>query len=178
MTAAENSGHRRRPLWQLVWPADVHILYRRRRQDMPAGLSRKLKAAEHEGIKIEYLVGPHKEIVSVKERSPGSACERMKLGDFDKSGRKRPISIQGSVFTVNVDTVIAAIGQVPDLSFVPKKSSIQVNNGIVLIWRKVAGPATDAQFYAGGDAVTGPDTVIGAIAAGHQAAKTSTRRSG
>jgi NADH-quinone oxidoreductase subunit F len=150
--------------------ADVTILYRRRRQDMPAAVE-EIEAAEHEGIKIEYLVAPTK-IVSVKGKVTGISCERMKLGDFDKSGRKRPISIQGSVFTVNVDTVIAAIGQVPDLSFVPKKSSIQVNKWDCFdLAEGSRSQTTDAQFYAGGDAVTGPDTVIGAIAAGHQAAK-------
>jgi len=150
--------------------ADVTILYRRLRQDMPAAVE-EIEAAEHEGIKIEYLVAPTK-IVSVKGKVTGISCERMKLGDFDKSGRKRPISIQGSVFTVNVDTVIAAIGQVPDLSFVPKKSSIRVNKWDCFdLAEDSKSRTTDDKFYAGGDAVTGPDTVIGAIAAGHQAAK-------
>jgi len=150
--------------------ADVTILYRRLRQDMPAAVE-EIEAAEHEGIKIEYLVAPTK-IVSVKGKVTGLSCERMKLGDFDKSGRKRPIPIKGSVFTLNFDTVIAAIGQVPDLSFVPKKSSIRVNKWDCFdLAEGSKSQTTDAQFYAGGDAVTGPDTVIGAIAAGHQAAK-------
>jgi NADH-quinone oxidoreductase subunit F len=149
---------------------DVTILYRRLRQDMPAAVE-EIEAAEHEGIKIEYLVAPTK-ILSVKGKVTGISCERMKLGDFDKSGRKRPIPIKGSVFTLNVNTVIAAIGQVPDLSFVPKKSSIRVNKWDCFDLAKGSkSQTTDAQFYAGGDAVTGPDTVIGAIAAGHQAAK-------
>jgi NADH-quinone oxidoreductase subunit F len=149
---------------------DVTILYRRLRQDMPAAVE-EIEAAEHEGIKIEYLVAPTK-ILSVKGKVTGISCERMKLGDFDKSGRKRPIPIKGSVFTLNVDTVIAAIGQVPDLSFVPKKSSIRVNKWDCFdLAEGSKSQTTDAQFYAGGDAVTGPDTVIGAIAAGHQAAK-------
>ncbi len=150
--------------------ADVTILYRRLRQDMPAAIE-EIEAAEHEGIKIEYLVAPTK-VVGAHGKITGITCERMKLGDFDKSGRKRPIAIQGSEFTLNVDAVIAAIGQVSDLSFVPKDGGVKVSkwNSIDLAWGSKSRTA-DAKFYAGGDAVTGPDTVIGAIAAGHQAAE-------
>ena len=149
--------------------AEVTILYRRLRQDMPAAVE-EIEAAEHEGIKIEYLVAPMK-IVSTDGKATGIRCERMTLGDFDKSGRKRPVPIKGSEFTLSVDAVIAAIGQVPDLSFVPKDSGVRVNKWDC--FDLAAGSrsrTTDDRFYAGGDAVTGPDTVIGAIAAGHQAA--------
>jgi NADH-quinone oxidoreductase subunit F len=150
--------------------ADVTILYRRLRQDMPAAIE-EIVAAEHEGIKIEYLVAPTK-VVGANGKVTGITCERMKLGDFDKSGRKRPLAIKGSEFTLSVDAVIAAIGQVPDLSFIPKESSVKVNkwDTFDLAWGSKSR-TTDARFYAGGDAVTGPDTVIGAIAAGHQAAE-------
>ena len=95
----------------------------------------------------------------------------MKLGDFDRSGRRRPIPIEGSEFTLSVDAVIAAIGQVPDLSFVPKDSGVSVNKWDCFDLAKGSkSRTTHARFYAGGDALTGPDTVIGAIAAGHQAA--------
>ena len=149
--------------------ADVTILYRRLRQDMPAAIE-EIEAAEHEGIKIEYLVAPTK-LVGTNGRVTGIMCERMKLGDFDRSGRKRPVPIAGSEFTLSVDAVIAAIGQVPDLSFVPGESGVSVNKWDC--FELAAGSksrTTHARFYAGGDAVTGPDTVIGAIAAGHQAA--------
>jgi NADH-quinone oxidoreductase subunit F len=150
--------------------ADVTILYRRLRQDMPAAVE-EIEAAEHEGIKIEYLVAPTK-IVSTGGKVTGISCERMKLGDFDKSGRKRPIPVKGSEFTLAVDAIIAAIGQVPDLSFVPKNSSVRVNKWDCFdLAEDSKSRTTDDKFYAGGDAVTGPDTVIGAIAAGHQAAK-------
>jgi NADH-quinone oxidoreductase subunit F len=149
--------------------ADVTILYRRLRQDMPAA-AEEIEAAEHEGIKIEYLVAPTK-IVSSDGKVTGISCERMKLGDFDKSGRKRPVAVKGSEFTLSVDAVIAAIGQVPDLSFVPKDSGVRVNKWDCFdLAEGSRSRTTDARFYAGGDAVTGPDTVIGAIAAGHQAA--------
>jgi NADPH-dependent glutamate synthase beta subunit-like oxidoreductase len=149
--------------------ADVTILYRRLRQDMPAAIE-EIEAAEHEGIRIEYLVAPIK-IVGTGEKVTGIMCERMKLGDFDRSGRKRPVSIEGSEFTLSVDAVIAAIGQVPDLSFVPRDSGVKVNKWDCFdLARGSKSRTTDPRFYAGGDAVTGPDTVIGAIAAGHQAA--------
>ena len=102
----------------------------------------------------------------------GIACQRMKLGEFDRSGRKKPIPIEGSEYTLGVDSVIAAIGQVPDLSFVPKESGVSVNKRDCFDLAKGSGSrTTNPKFYAGGDALTGPDTVIGAIAAGHQAAK-------
>lgn len=150
--------------------ADVTILYRRERKDMPAA-DEEIIAAKDEGIKIEYLVAPLK-IEAKGGKVSGITCERMKLGEFDRSGRKKPVAIPGSAFTLAVDAIVAAIGQAPDLTFVPKDSGISVNK-----WDSfdlAAGSksqTTDARFYAGGDAVTGPDTVIGAIAAGHQAAR-------
>ncbi len=149
--------------------ADVTILYRRLRQDMPAAIE-EIEAAEHEGIRIDYLVAPTK-LIGANGKVTGIMCERMKLGDFDRSGRKRPVPIAGSEFTLSVDAVIAAIGQVPDLSFVPKDSSVKVNKWDCFHLAKGSkSRTTNVRFYAGGDAVTGPDTVIGAIAAGHQAA--------
>jgi NADH-quinone oxidoreductase subunit F len=149
--------------------ADVTILYRRLRQDMPAAIE-EIEAAEHEGIRIEYLVAPTK-VVGSDGRVTGICCERMQLGDFDRSGRKRPVPISGSEFTLSVDAVIAAIGQVPDLSFVPSQSGVSVNKWDCFdLAEGSKSLTTHARFYAGGDAVTGPDTVIGAIAAGHQAA--------
>jgi NADH-quinone oxidoreductase subunit F len=136
---------------------------------MPAAIE-EIEAAEHEGIKIEYLVAPTK-VIGTNGKVTGISCERMRLGDFDKSGRKRPVTIPGSEFVLNIDAVISAIGQVPDLSFVPKDSSVKVNKWDCFdLARGSKSRTTDARFYAGGDAVTGPDTVIAAIAAGHQAA--------
>ncbi|MCK9391608.1 MAG: NADH-quinone oxidoreductase subunit NuoF [Syntrophales bacterium] len=150
--------------------ADVTILYRRERKDMPAA-SEEIIAAEDEGIKIEYLVAPLK-IEAKKGKVSGITCERMKLGEFDRSGRKKPVAIPGSAFTLAVDAIVASIGQVPDLAFVPKDSGVSVNRWDCFDLAKGSkSQTTDAKFYAGGDAVTGPDTVIGAIAAGHQAAR-------
>ncbi|MCX5829609.1 MAG: FAD-dependent oxidoreductase [Deltaproteobacteria bacterium] len=150
--------------------ADVTILYRRERKDMPAA-DEEIIAAEDEGIKIEYLVAPLK-IEAKDGKVSGITCERMKLGEFDRSGRKKPVAIPGSAFTLAMDAIVASIGQVPDLTFVPKDCGVSVNKWDCFDLAKGSkSQTTDARFYAGGDAVTGPDTVIGAIAAGHQAAR-------
>ncbi|MDO9585222.1 MAG: FAD-dependent oxidoreductase, partial [Syntrophales bacterium] len=149
--------------------ADVTILYRRERQDMPAAVE-EIVAAEEEGVKIEYLVAPLK-IMQQEGKTTGITCRRMKLGDFDGSGRKRPIPIDGSEFTLSADTVIASIGQTSDMIFVPQDIGITVNKlGRFDLAAGSLSLTTQARFYAGGDAVTGPDTVICAIAAGHRAA--------
>lgn len=149
--------------------ASVTILYRRLKQDMPAA-KEEIHAAEEEGIKVELLVAPLK-IEGTKGKVSSITCQRMKLGDFDKSGRKRPVPVEGSEFTLPVDAVIAAIGQVPDMSFVDKKSGVVVNKWDCYDVGKGYKSRTDnPRYFAGGDAVTGPDTVIAAIGAGHQAA--------
>lgn len=150
--------------------ADVTILYRRERKDMPAAVE-EIVAAEEEGIKIQYLVAPLR-IEAKDGKVNGIVCERMTLGEFDRSGRKKPVAIPGSAFTIAVDAVISAISQVPDLSFVPQDSGISINKWSSFdLATDSRSRTTHAKFYAGGDAVTGPDTVIAAIAAGHQAAR-------
>jgi NADPH-dependent glutamate synthase beta subunit-like oxidoreductase len=149
--------------------ADVTILYRRLKQDMPAA-AEEIHAAEEEGIKIELLVAPLK-ITGNAGQVSEIICQRMELGDFDNSGRKRPVAIKGSEFSLKVDTIISAIGQVPDMTFVSKESGIAVNKWDCFdIVKGSKTQTTNAQYYAGGDAVTGPDTVIAAIGAGHKAA--------
>jgi NADH-quinone oxidoreductase subunit F len=150
--------------------ADVTILYRRFRQDMPAA-EEEIEAAEHEGIKIEYLVAPLK-IIGDNGKVTGITCQRMEPGDFDRSGRKRPVPVKGSDFTLHVDAVVAAIGQAPDLSFVPEDSGVSVNKWECFDLEGTSkSQTTSEKFFAGGDAVTGPWTVVGAISAGHQAAE-------
>ncbi len=149
--------------------ANVTILYRRLRQDMPAA-QEEIKAAEEEGIKIEYLVAPLK-IEGTKEKVGSITCQRMVLGDFDSSGRKKPVAVAGSEFTLKVDSIIAAIGQIPDMSFIDKKTDIKINKWDCFdVGNDYKSRTPNPRYFAGGDAVTGPDTVIAAIAAGHQAA--------
>jgi NADH-quinone oxidoreductase subunit F len=149
--------------------ANVTILYRRLRQDMPAA-QEEIKAAEEEGIKIEYLIAPLK-IEGTKEKVSSITCQRMVLGDFDSSGRKKPAAVAGSEFTLKVDSIIAAIGQIPDMSFVDKKTGVKINKWDCFdVSNDYKSRTPNPRYFAGGDAVTGPDTVIAAIAAGHQAA--------
>jgi NADH-quinone oxidoreductase subunit F len=149
--------------------ADVTILYRRLKQDMPAA-AEEIKAAEEEGIKIDLLVAPLK-LDGSKGKVSSITCQRMKLGDFDNSGRKRPVAVEGSEFTLKVDAVIAAIGQVPDMSFIDAKRGVEINKWDCYSVGKVYKSGTaNPRYFAGGDAATGPDTVIAAIGAGHQAA--------
>ncbi|NLN39409.1 MAG: NADH-quinone oxidoreductase subunit NuoF [Smithella sp.] len=149
--------------------AEVTILYRRLRADMPAA-EEEIKAAEDEGIKIEYLVAPLK-IEGAKGKVQSITCQRMQLGDFDSSGRRRPVPVDGAEFTLNLDAVIAAIGQVPDMSFIDKKIGVEINKwDCYTVNKGYKSRTTNPRYFAGGDAETGPDTVIAAIAAGHQAA--------
>ncbi len=149
--------------------AEVTILYRRLKQDMPAA-PEEIKAAEEEGIRIEYLVAPLR-IEGSKGKVSAITCQRMKLGDFDAGGRKKPVPVEGAEFTLKIDSVIAAIGQVPDMSFMDPKSGVEINKwGCFNTGNIYKSRTANPKFFAGGDAVTGPDTVIAAIAAGHQAA--------
>lgn len=149
--------------------ADVTILYRRLKQDMPAA-QEEIKAAEKEGIKIDLLVAPLK-IDGTKGKVSSITCQRMKLGDFDNSGRKRPVPVEGSEFTLKIDAVIAAIGQAPDMSFMDAKRGVEINKWDCFnVGKAYKSGTANPRYFAGGDAVTGPDTVIAAIAAGHQAA--------
>jgi NADH-quinone oxidoreductase subunit F len=150
---------------------DVHILYRRERRDMPA-LDEEIEAAEQEGIHVECLTAPNK-VLSQNGNVTGLECVRMELKGFDASGRRTPSPLAGSEYTLAVDTVIEAIGQRPDTSFI--KDGVKVGKGGTI----VADPRTLATdkpgIFAGGDAVTGPKTVIWAVAAGQRAA-TSIKR--
>ena len=146
--------------------ADVTIYYRRTRKEMPA-FPEEVEAALEEGIKIEFLTTP----VSFKGNGRVSKMEliRMELGEPDESGRRRPIPIEGSNYEVDVDSVILAIGQVPD-SEVFAKFGIDLNrNGTVRIDPETLMTSREGVF-AGGDAVTGPSTIVEAIGWGRRAA--------
>lgn len=139
------------------------ILYRRTQDEMPAS-EEEIQEALEEGVSIEYLVSPkdvHRENGFLRLR-----CTRMQLGAMDSSGRRRPEPIPDSEFEKDYDTIIAAIGQVPEY---PESFELAVERGIIQadpynLETNVTG------VFAGGDAVTGPASVIEAIAAGKQAA--------
>jgi len=146
---------------------EVSIVYRRSREEMPAAVE-EIEEAEHEGVKITYLAAPTKIIGDNKVKA--LECQLMMLGEFDASGRRRPLPIEGSEFTLNVDTVIAAIGQSPDLSFLPPDNGFEITRGQTFVVDPVTLATNKPSIFAGGDAVTGPATVIEAMAAGERAA--------
>jgi len=147
---------------------EVSIIYRRSRQEMPAS-DEEIAEAEHEGVKIQYLVTPVR-ILGRDGRVSGMECIRMELGAPDVSGRRRPIAIEGSQFTIDLDTVILAVGQSPDLALFSKDSGFQVSpRGTLAVDGKSLATSMPGVF-AGGDAVLGPATVVQAMAAGHRAA--------
>ena len=146
--------------------ADVTLVYRRSKEEMPA-YQEEVKAAEKEGIAIKFLAMPAK-ITGTNGRVTGLDCLRTALGAPDESGRRRPEAIAGSAVTLAVDTVIAAIGEVPDLAFLG--SAFEKETGTFLKAHPNSCATARSGIFAGGDVVTGPGTVIEAIAAGRKAA--------
>jgi len=148
------------------------ILYRRSREEMPAS-KEEVHAAEMEGVKLTFLVAP-KRIIAEKGRISKVECIRMELGPPDASGRRRPIPIEGSEFTIEVDNLIAAIGQTPDLEFV-KEIGLELSPAGTLKVDEATLATNLEGVFAGGDVVTGPATVIDAMAAGRKAAQSIDR---
>ncbi|MBN1136339.1 MAG: FAD-dependent oxidoreductase, partial [Anaerolineae bacterium] len=147
----------------------VTIVYRRSRAEMPAS-AWEVEDAEEEGIQIQFLANPIR-VVGQGGQVTGLECVRMELGEPDASGRRRPVPIPGSEFVLDVDMVIPAIGQAPELGFMGRDGALGVTRRGTLD----ADPATLATalpgVFAGGDAVSGPATAIEAIAAGKRAAE-------
>ncbi|MEN6448721.1 MAG: NADH-quinone oxidoreductase subunit NuoF [Syntrophaceae bacterium] len=148
---------------------DVTILYRRERKDMPAW-ENEIVAAEHEGVKIEYLVAPIK-LIGKDDKVTGVQCQRMKLGQFDRSGRRKPIPIEGSEFVLSIDTIVPAISQNADTSFLADGSGVEKDKwgGVKVFGRAKVNTTADGVLIAG-DVAVGPATVVEAIAMGHSAA--------
>jgi len=150
--------------------ADVCLLYRRSREELPAR-QEEIENAEEEGLVCRFLAAPLRFIGDEKGWVKAIDCQCMELGPPDQSGRRRPIPIKGSEFTMETDTVIIAIGQTPNpiiqrttkgLEVNPKHGTIPVNEN---------GKTNLEGVYAGGDVVTGAATVISAMGAGKTAAK-------
>ncbi len=145
---------------------EVMILYRRSRNEMPA-LPEEIEAAEAEGIKLYFLVAP-KQIIGDEGKVKAVEFLRMQLGEPDTSGRRRPVPIQGTEHTYGVDTVIAAIGQLAEISCLPS----------VLLGERTRTISVDSltmetnvsDVFAGGDIATGPASIIEAISAGRRVA--------
>ncbi len=147
---------------------EVHILYRRTKKEMPAS-PWEIDAAEHEGIKIQYLVAPI-EVMGENGRMTGLKCLRMQLGEPDASGRRRPVPIEGSEFVVEGETLIPAIGQRPDLSFVPEGNDLEITRWSTFAVDQETFATNVPGVFCAGDVETGPDIAIRACAGGRKAA--------
>ena len=147
---------------------EVTLLYRRSREEMPA-LPSEVEEAEKDGVKIEILVAP-KQIIGQNGKVASIECLRMKLGEPDETGRRRPVSIAGSEHKYEVDMVIPALGQLAEASCIPKslldeKARIPtVTTDPLTLETKVQG------IFAGGDIATGPASIIEAVGQGKLAA--------
>ena len=142
----------------------VQIFYRRSREEMPA-FPDEVEEALREGVQIHFLASPAK-ISGDGRRATGIACVQMRLGDADESGRRRPIAIEGSPFEVASDVIVAAVGEFPDLTFLPPEIPIQGERVDI----NEMGFAHAPGIFAGGDAALADHTVAVAIGSGKKAA--------
>jgi heterodisulfide reductase subunit A2 len=148
---------------------EVRLLYRRTREEMPA-IGAEIEAAKHEGVDLQFLVNPVEMRAGPSGRLTRVRCQRMQLGEPDEGGRRRPMPIEGEYVDFETDQVILAISQLPDLDFLVKDKDFDLTRWATL----KADPYTCATgkrgVFAAGDAVSGPSTVVEAMASGRQAA--------
>ncbi|OIP26051.1 MAG: hydrogenase [Dehalococcoidia bacterium CG2_30_46_9] len=147
---------------------EVSIFYRRSREEMPV-TEVEYNEALAEGVQVNFLVSPTR-IVSDKWKIAGLQCTHMRLGEPDDSGRRRPVPVSGSEFFADADTVIAAVGQAPDLSFLPPDSALERTRWERLVVDDNRLATNVPGVFAGGDFVFGPGMVVEAIAAGRRGA--------
>lgn len=147
---------------------EVILLYRRTRNEMPANKV-EIDEAEEEGVKMEFLSAPVK--VNAKDgRMTSLECVRMELGEPDQSGRRRPVKIEDSEYTLEADWVISAIGQDTDLDGLESDEQLSITKWKTIVAHKGTFNTDHPGVFAGGDVVTGPADAVNAIAAGRKAA--------
>jgi formate dehydrogenase beta subunit len=147
---------------------DVNLLYRRTEAEMPAD-PQEIREAREEGVVFHHLVAPV-EIMAENDTVTGLKCQRMELGEPDASGRKRPVPVPGSEFVIDCDVIIPAVGQVCVVDCVLPEEDVLTR------WKTLVVDQTTFQsdkqaIFGGGDCVTGPATLIAALAAGKNAAR-------
>ena len=147
----------------------VTILYRRTRKEMPA-YQEEIEAAITEGIDIQFLVAPTK-VLTQNNKVKGVECIRMQLGDIDSSGRRRPVPIEGSSFAVDLDILISAIGERPDISFIKENDDLKTTKWDTIVADESTLVTDRRGVFAGGDAMTGPNSVVKAISSGKTVAE-------
>ena len=150
--------------------AQTHIVYRRGEQELPAR-AEEVHHAKEEGVVFDLLTTPREILLDENGWVRGMVCVRMGLGEPDASGRRRPVEIEGSEFTMEVDTVIMALGTSPNPLIASTTQGLETNRWRCIVADEQDGRTTKEGVYAGGDAVTGAATVILAMGAGKAAAK-------
>jgi len=148
---------------------EVFILYRRTREEMPVD-PRELEQVEEEGIKIHFLTQPMRVLSVDGIRASGVRCIRNRSGEPEKDGRKRAIPIEGSEFDMDIDLLIPAVSQSPDISFLPDEIGLEISKWDRLSVNPETFETNVHGIFAGGDFVTGPRDVIRVIADGRKAA--------
>lgn len=150
--------------------AEVHIVYRRSEEELPAR-AEEVHHAKEEGIIFDLLTNPTEILEDEKGWVKGMTCIRMELGEPDASGRRRPVEVPGSEFTLELDTVIMALGTSPNPLISSTTEGLDTNKWKCIVADETNGKTTKEGVYAGGDAVTGAATVILAMGAGKAGAK-------
>jgi formate dehydrogenase (NADP+) beta subunit len=148
---------------------EVFILYRRTREEMPVDI-RELEQVEEEGIKVHYLTSPIKVLSKEGVKVSGLRCIQNRLGEPDRDGRRRPIPIEGSEFEIEIDILIPAVSQSPDISFLPEEIGLEISKWDRLAVNSETFETNIPGIFAGGDFTTGPRDVIRVIADGRRAA--------
>ncbi len=149
--------------------AESHIVYRRAEEQLPAR-AEEVHHAKEEGIIFNLLTNPTEILVDENGNVCGMNCVKMELGEPDESGRRSPVVIEGSDFTMEVDTVIMSLGTSPNPLISSNTPGLDVNRRKCIIAEEETGLTSREGVYAGGDAVTGAATVILAMGAGKKAA--------
>ena len=150
--------------------AEVHIVYRRSEEELPARVE-EVHHAKEEGIIFDLLTNPKEILVDDKGNVTGMKAIKMELGEPDASGRRRPVEVPGSEFVIDVDTVIMSLGTSPNPLISSTTEGLEINKWKCIVADEENGKTSKEGVYAGGDAVTGAATVILAMGAGKAAAK-------
>lgn len=150
--------------------AEVHIVYRRSEEELPARVE-EVHHAKEEGIIFNLLTNPVEILTDDNGWVNGMKCVEMELGEPDESGRRRPVVKEGSEFTIEVDTVIMSLGTSPNPLISSTTKGLEVNKWKCIVADEERGKTSKEGVYAGGDAVTGAATVILAMGAGKAAAQ-------
>ncbi|MGM9933632.1 NADPH-dependent glutamate synthase [uncultured Clostridium sp.] len=149
--------------------AESHIVYRRGDSELPAR-AEEVHHAKEEGVIFDVLTNPKEILVDENGWVKGMVCVKMELGEPDESGRRRPVEVAGSEFTMDVDTVIMSLGTSPNPLISSTTEGLEINKRRCIVAEEETGLTTKEAVYAGGDAVTGAATVILAMGAGKKAA--------